>query len=396
MLWSANQNDARAILMTSQDHDPSDDTSATPSKNTEKTIDRRELETTERRSIGLLALLALAIAVWIAAPVGVGILLGTLMAFMLQPLYEKWKEKLGGTLSSLATVFVAALTLALITGGLTWLFISKGTALARLLLDALGPSGGTNGVVDKVGRLTSRFGIGPEQLQDRLRGAVGAAAERAAATAEALLAATATSILALFFAALTMHFILRNWHSMLKRAQEALPIRPRYTLALFQEFQRVGRATLLGTIVTGLAQGLFATIGYLICGVPQPLFFGAVTAVASLIPAVGTLLIWVPIGIVLILTQHTLGGIVELIWGALLIVGASDYVIRPRLVGGDGEMPALITFTALFGGVEVFGLKGLIVGPVLMSLAFVVLEIYAKEMRERRAALATDNYPTRP
>ena len=63
-----------------------------------------------------------------------------------------------------------------------------------------------------------------------------------------------------------------------------------------------------------------------------------------------------------------------------------DYVIRPRLVRGEGELPALVTFTALFGGVEVFGLKGLIVGPVLMSLAIAVLRLYASEARTRRSA----------
>ena len=67
----------------------------------------------------------------------------------------------------------------------------------------------------------------------------------------------------------------------------------------------------------------------------------------------------------------------------------SDYVIRPRLVGGGGHLPALVTFAALLGGVQVFGLKGLIVGPVLMSLAVAVLRLYATEARKRRSDLLT-------
>lgn len=77
--------------------------------------------------------------------------------------------------------------------------------------------------------------------------------------------------------------------------------------------------------------------------------------------------------------------IAELLWGALVVVGFSDYVIRPRLVGAE-TMPALLTFLALFGGLEVLGLKGLIVGPVLMALAVAVLRLYAREADAERAA----------
>ncbi len=71
-------------------------------------------------------------------------------------------------------------------------------------------------------------------------------------------------------------------------------------------------------------------------------------------------------------------GIVELLWGALVVVGFSDYVIRPRLVG-DEEMPMILTFLALFGGLEVMGMIGLIAGPVIMALAVAVLRLYARE-----------------
>ena len=70
-----------------------------------------------------------------------------------------------------------------------------------------------------------------------------------------------------------------------------------------------------------------------------------------------------------------------------LALGASDYVIRPRLVGGGGEMPTLLTFVALFGGVEAFGIIGLILGPVLMALALAVLRIYERESVHRRARI---------
>jgi len=354
-------------------------------------VDEREaLARSEQSAITWLALIAFAGIVWIVLPVGLGILFGTLIAFSLQPLYERWKPRLGAGPAALATVAVASVGLVGAFGGLSWLFVTRGASLARSLIAALGPGGGADRAIGALGRLTSRIGVHPDELAERLRSAAEAAAASAAVIAETLLAATAMALLALFFAMLTMQFILRNWQKLAFHAQETFPLRPDYTRALFDEFRRVGRTTLLGTIVTGLAQGVLATIGYLIAGVPEPLFFGALTAVASLVPAVGTMIVWVPAGIFQIVNGHPVAGVVELIWGLLVIVGVSDYVIRPRLVGGEGAMPALVTFVALFGGVEVFGLKGLVLGPVVMSLGIAVLRIYATEVRARRSAVARD------
>jgi predicted PurR-regulated permease PerM len=186
---------------------------------------------------------------------------------------------------------------------------------------------------------------------------------------------------------LSMHFILRHWRAVALGAQQALPLRPDYTAGLLAEFRSVGRSTLLGTIGTGVAQGMLATFGFWITGVPKPLLFGAAAAVASLIPACGAALVWLPVGIVLILVGHPVAGTLEIVWGAVFVGLISDYVIRPRLVGGAGHPPTLVTFAALLGGVQVFGLKGLIVGPVLMSLAIAVIRLYATEARKRRADL---------
>jgi predicted PurR-regulated permease PerM len=144
----------------------------------------------------------------------------------------------------------------------------------------------------------------------------------------------------------------------------------------------VGREVFLGTVVTGLVQGLLAAIGYWITGVPEPAFFGAITALASLIPGVGTLLVWVPIGVVQILSGRAGAGLVELVFSALTVGIASDYVIRPRLVGREKNVPSILMFIALFGGVEVFGVIGLILGPMIATLSLAVLRTYERQVSE--------------
>jgi predicted PurR-regulated permease PerM len=90
----------------------------------------------------------------------------------------------------------------------------------------------------------------------------------------------------------------------------------------------------------------------------------------------------VPADVYLFATGHPTMAVGLLLWGALVVVGFSDYVIRPRLVGDEG-MPTILTFLALFGGLETLGLPGLIAGPVLMALAVSVLRLYAREARGR-------------
>ena len=246
-----------------------------------------------------------------------------------------------------------------------------------------------------IGTVTKRFGLGPEDLEARLRGAGETLASRIAALGADVASASASGLLAVFMGLLTMHFILLHWDTVSLRIEASLPLRRDYSHALFEDFRRTGRATLLGTIVTGVVQGLLATLGYAICGVPRPLFFGVATSIASLIPAVGTMLAWVPVGVVLVFAGHVARGVGVLVWGSLVIVALSDYVIRPRLLAGEAETPAIITFASLFGGVEAFGLKGLILGPVLMSLALGVLRIYAREAAEqRRGMLRRDAAPS--
>jgi predicted PurR-regulated permease PerM len=348
---------------------------------------RAEATRAERRALGWAALAAVGVIAWIMMPVGVGILLGTLLAFTLQPLFETLKPRLGERWSALSIVVGSVLALAGVVGGLSWLLVAKGSTLMSTWTASLGPRGPAGAVFGAVGSLTGRFGVPPEELATRARAFVATAAERAAEIAESIVATTAGALLALFFAMLSMHYILKNWQAVTLRAQEAFPLRPDYTAELFAEFRRVGRSTLLGTLGTGIAQGILATLGYWISGVPQPLFFGAATAVASLVPAVGAALVWVPVGVAMILVGETTGGIVELIWGATLVAALCDYVIRPRLVGGAGSLPSIVTFASLLGGVQVFGLKGLIVGPVVMSLGVAVLRLYATEARKRRRDL---------
>ena len=335
------------------------------------------------------AVVALIAVLWLALPIGAGILLGMFLAFMTQPLFERLKARIGSRPAAAATVTGAIAALAALLGALGWLFVVEGTALAQRVMDEMHPGGIIDRAVHQVSRWSDRLGISQDELDAHVRGIANHAAARTVGIATSIAAATGGTLLALFFAVLAMHYVLRNWNLVSRRAQAVLPLRAEYTADLFAEFRRVGRTTLLGAMGTAVAQGIFATIGYAIAGVPEPAFFGAATAIASFIPVVGVLTVIVPVGVALFLLGHPGHAVIELVWSFATVVALSDYVIRPRLVRGGGtEAPAIITFVALFGGVEIFGLKGLIIGPVLMSLALAILRIYAEDARRRRSGNA--------
>lgn len=341
---------------------------------------------TARRALGWLALGAVLAIAWLALPFATGILLGTLMAFTLEPVYAKLVQRSDRPVAaSLITIVAATVIFVGAMGAFVTHFVSSAVELANAVREQLRSGGQLSSWMDEATGWLGRFGISTASVTARLEATAGQIASSSATIAASLASGAFATLLDLFFALLTMHLVLRYWPRMVTAIVVVSPLEPRHTRGLLAEFQRVGRTTVFGTILTGLAQGALAALGFWITGVPHPLFFGIATALASLIPAVGTMLIWVPAGVYLFATGHPAKGIIELVWGSLFVVGLSDYLIRPRLVG-DAAMPALLVFVALFGGLKALGLSGLIVGPVLMALAVTVLRLYSTEYKHKRAA----------
>ncbi|MEP7313737.1 MAG: AI-2E family transporter [Pseudomonadota bacterium] len=329
----------------------------------------------EQRALAWLTVAAILAIAWLAHPFGAGLLLGTLLGFTCEPVCEWLQVKTHRPgLSAVVTVVTAGLLISAALVGFASLFITRAVDMSTAAVDALKSDGPLSGWLTRATSGLARFGLSPSALVERLEAGAGEIAQRSASFAGSLAAGTFSLLLGLLFAMLAMYVVLRQWHALCGIVVRLTPLEEKHTRLLLDEFRRVGRITIAGTVVTGLAQGLLAALGFLITGVPQWMFFGVVTAFASLLPGIGTLLVWVPAGLYLFATGHEVMAVVEWVWGALVVVGFSDYVIRPRLVGDEG-VPALLVFVALFGGLEVFGLSGLIAGPVLIALAVAVIRL---------------------
>jgi predicted PurR-regulated permease PerM len=142
---------------------------------------------------------------------------------------------------------------------------------------------------------------------------------------------------------------------------------------VFQKAFVMTHATVKGILVIGLVQGVLGGIGFAIFGIPAATLWGAVMAVTSLLPVVGASIIWMPGVIYLFISGETASAFGLLAWSAFLVASVDNF-LRPMLVGGETEMPNLIVLVSTLGGLAIFGLAGLIIGPVITAIFFSLLQ----------------------
>ncbi len=141
-----------------------------------------------------------------------------------------------------------------------------------------------------------------------------------------------------------------------------------------EKFREVSESAFLGTFVTAAAQGVLGGVGFLIVGLP-PLVWGALMAVLSLIPLVGSFLVWGPAAVLLMASDRLGSGIFLVIWG-VVVVGLSDNLLRPLLMGGKSQLHPLLIFFSLIGGIMAFGALGILLGPLAIVLVIAMLRAY--------------------
>jgi predicted PurR-regulated permease PerM len=280
--------------------------------------------------------------------------------------------------TTIATVIVAGTLAALMS-----LLVLQGVRVLSASPQWFAPGGAAAVLVQRFARPLGALHLEPADVVERARGALGDIATSLAGWAAHVVGAAIDGIVGLLFMAITMYFVLRHWLELSRRAEHLLPINPRHTRHLMREVRKIGRTVVIGNFGTAIVQGAIAGVGYAIGNVPQAAFLGAVTAVASLLPVFGTVLVWLPAGLVLLAAGHPGRGAFELVWGTFAVVGFCDYVLRPRLVGRSETMSTWMTFVGLFGGIKLFGAVGFLFGPLLVGVASAVLRLYERTRRFR-------------
>ncbi len=191
---------------------------------------------------------------------------------------------------------------------------------------------------------------------------------------------TTSFAVSLFLIVLTMFFFFVDGKKMLGKLMLLSPMPNKYDQELFRKFRVISRATFISTFVAALGQGLVGAIGFAIVGFP-PFLAGIMIAVLSLLPYIGSMIFYVPVGLFYLLTGAVWQGIFVLLWG-FLIIGTIDNVIRTYMVKDEAEISPIFVFFSILGGIIFFGFWGVILGPLLVALAVTIVHIYELEFCE--------------
>ena len=338
------------------------------------------------------ALVTAAVLAWLLAlilrPFASSLMWAFLLAFMLQPLNNKLLAKKRSP--GLAAGLLTSATFLIVAGPITlfaFAFVRQASdLLARFqaeahdkklpALELILQFGPVNLLLEKAGEFTS---LTKAEVVSAAENAAQSILQQVATVGGSVVVGTLNTIAAFAFTLFLLFFFIRDGKRMLALGVSLIPMTPARKEDLGQTLGGVTRAVVLGTLVTAVVQGTLVGIGFAIAGLPSPLVFGALGAVASLIPIVGTAIVWVPAAISLLAQGQTGWAIFLIIWSVVLVAG-SDNVVRPLIISGSSKASTLLVFVGLLGGVGVFGFAGIFMGPLVLTLVATLLTYAAQEL----------------
>jgi predicted PurR-regulated permease PerM len=262
----------------------------------------------------------------------------------------KGRKRLASVLTCLLVIFVIVipilLFLLILVGQAVDLYNMVNTYVQSVDFNVLLTWKPGNFLFDMAGPYSTDIALLVQQNMDSLKNGVTQSAQfisKFAATQSAkILTDVGLSIFNLLLMFFTLFFLYKDGRHILKRMMLLSPIPVKYEKELFRKFNEISKATLFGTFLTAIAQGLVAWIGFSVAGVPSSFFWATAVSIFSLIPTVGTSIVWLPIGLVM-LASGNLWGIFILIWGISLI-STVDNVLRVIFIGSTANLNPLLTF----------------------------------------------------
>ncbi len=177
-----------------------------------------------------------------------------------------------------------------------------------------------------------------------------------------------------FFVVFTVYYLFRDGEELAAWLPQVLPLEEAQGRELLRRAREMIDASVYGVIVLAVLQGLLGGLAFLALGLPDPVVWGAVMVVLSTIPVTGSFLVWAPAAVYLAATGRWGAALLLAVWG-LLVIGLVDNFLRPKVMGQKARMHELLLFFAVLGGLVVFGVPGLVVGPVLLAVTLCLLDV---------------------
>jgi predicted PurR-regulated permease PerM len=210
-----------------------------------------------------------------------------------------------------------------------------------------------------------------EYLVQQLKGMGGSVAGQTLG----LLGGLIGTIVQMFFVVFTMYYLFRDGEHIFAALRELLPLKRQDAEAIMARTRDVIGASVYGVFVIAIIQGTLGGLAFWVLGLRSALVWGVAMTLLSMIPMVGAFLIWIPAALFLAVSGAWLKAALLIVWGTL-VIGTVDNLLRPKLVGSRTKLHELFVFFAVLGGLKVFGVLGLVLGPVLLAITISLIEVF--------------------
>lgn len=300
-----------------------------------------------------------------------------ILAVLIHPWHSRLTRRLGETRAAILSTFGVTLLLIVPTLALATLFVREAVqaAVSMQASFARGEMPWVNhGWTWLVAHSPGGSGRDLSSLLDQAGERIGTGAT---AMLGAVLAHTAMFFFDLFITIFALFYFFRDGSSLLEAIRGALPFEEEHAEKIIKGAEKLIRATVTTSLVVASVQGILCGVGFAVVGIGAAVFWGALMGFCSLLPVIGSAIIWLPATVWLLATGH---------WGKAIVLLAIcaglttlvDSLLRPLLLSGQTRMNALMVFVSLLGGVAVFGPIGLVLGPILVAMAVGVVKAYAQ------------------
>jgi predicted PurR-regulated permease PerM len=317
------------------------------------------------------------------------LLLGAIFTGMLYPAYRRLVRWFRGR-EGLASAAMIVLVLLLILGPLTaflGIVVGQAADIGEVAIPWVQEQIKQGEIQKTIGKVTDRFPMLENVMPEReslLTGAASAAQNISGYLvrgATKMTTGTAVFFLNLFVMLYAMFFFFIHGKKILERIEYYTPLNSGEDRRMLARFVSITRATLKGTVLIAVIQGLLGGLAFWAAGINGAAFWGTVMAVLSIIPGIGAVIVWLPAVVYLMVTGEVMKGVLLGAWCAG-IVSSVDNVLRPTLVGKEAQMPDLLILVGTLGGLVLFGPMGFIIGPIVCGLFLTAWEIYGVALRD--------------
>ncbi len=325
-------------------------------------------------------LCAVAFAYMVMRPFLTIFLVSMVLAIIAQPIHTQCLKITKGRSSLAALLAVCMVLLLIVFPGIIMIVLLANESAQVVTWVNKGVESGlfTDQSVEKLTLLQQKYlpdvEINPIEIGKSLSGAAAWLSKKLFAVSAAAVSALGSTLWKFILMLFALFYCLRDGRDALKWVMHLSPLKQSLENEIIDCFKEVSRSAFFGTFLTALAQGFLGGIGLFFAGLP-PLTWGLFMAFFSMIPVVGTALVWVPATILLYATGKVGAAIFLAIW-CIVVVGMSDNVLRPLLMRGKNELHPLLIFFSLLGGLSAFGLLGILLGPLAIVLLIALLRAY--------------------